>query len=251
MLFETRQKLNLLTEKYTTEAEEMAAVKASLEEDLARVHSELREITRSQTEKQKLIVVREKEMVSTRDVLNTELQRVHSVVERLEKEKTVIVTEKEGVVNQLKEMTAWIEVKEQRWTAEKTVLETRVVELSCELENVKETTTESLQAVEKKHKVEESRWREEKEGCVIQIALLEDQVAGLTMEMEATENKSEDYRREMDALRAVVDETESKTQSLQVWFIDSLSLLVLCGYRIDLPLSIPPPSVCVCVCCTG
>ena len=243
----TQQKLNSLMERYTTEAEEMAAVKASLEEDLSCAHSELGKACRDRAEKERLLTAREEEEEKEREentALKTRLECLGGVVGELEREKVEMAEEKRAVGSRLKEVTALMEVKGQRWAAEKTVLENRIAELGHELESVTDAMRDSLQEAEGRREREGARWSEEREGWLIRGALLEEQVKDLSRELETVEARSREKERETETLRAAVEEVESKADSLQVrlmWYsaiIKSLSLSHSLSLFLSLSLSL-------------
>ena len=214
-LAEAHQKLNSLIERYSTEAEEMAAVKASLEEDLSRAHSELRGTRWELAERERARGEMEREVGATRNQLERlkrELDRVGSEVEGLRQEKSRVEEEKGKLEGKLQEMVAWVEVKEARWKAERTALENRTIELSCQVESLK-NTTRSLQAREEEREKERGQ---EREGWATQSAMLEQQVADLTEELDSATARSREWEREVGDLKSAVEKAQSLADSLQV-----------------------------------
>lgn len=212
---EAHQKLNSLIERYTTEAEEMAAVKASLEEDLSRAHSELRGTRWELAERERARGEMEREVGATKNQLERlkrELDRAGSEVEGLRQEKSRVEEEKGKMEGKMQEMVAWVEVKEARWKAERTALENRTIELSCQVESLK-NTTRSLQAREEE--IEKERGQE-REAWVTQSAMLEQQVADLTEELDSATARSREWEREVGDLKSAVEKAQSLADSLQV-----------------------------------
>ena len=208
MLSDARQNLNSLQERYTTETEEMAAVKASLEEDLARVQHALAVREGRLAERETEVQSKENEI----ETLNKELQGLHKTVEVLEKEKLDIKEEREKIVNQLQGMSAWMKEKELRWSAEKQELENITAKLRSEVESM----VQALRSAGREHEHKQAMWEEEKESWLIQVALLEEQVAGLTEEVETTAGKSRDLEGEVERLGGAVKEGQSTVHALQV-----------------------------------
>lgn len=216
-LYDTQQQLDSLRERYTTESEEMAAVKASLEEDLVRIQSDFQESQRELSEKECRLVEREREVErrhSENEALKAGLDGLHVMVGELDREKAEIRDEKTRVENQLQKLTAEIEEKEREWLAEKQVLENKVVELSSELEMV---TKETLCMAEDRHKTEQAKWAEEKQGWLVQTALLEDQVTSLTEEIETATAITQQREREVNELRESLSRAQSTMETLQVF----------------------------------
>ena len=213
--------MNSLTEQYTTEAEEMAAAKASLEEDLSRVHSELGDIRCKLSDKERILVEKEGLMKASwneNEALTSGVQSIREAVEGLEREKAQILEERGVFEDKLRDVTALMVVKEQRWLAEKTVLENRTVELSSKLETVTESMTQALRAAERKSKCKQVKWREEEESWLVQLALLQEEVAGLTEELETSTAKSRDLARRVEALQRGLEMAESTAHTLQVMY---------------------------------
>ena len=219
MLLDTHEKLNTLTEKYTTEAEEMAAVKASLEEDLVRANSELREIRATLSEKKRLLSEREGEAESARnenEALGKEIQSLRGAVEEQGRERERAREERDRFENELQDATALMEVKEQRWLAERSVLESSVVELSSKLETATEAVTQSLREAEQGRERQQTEWERERGGWLVQTALLEEELKNVTEELESSTATTNELKREAEGLRGEADKTQSFAHSLQV-----------------------------------
>ena len=191
----------------------MAAVKASLEEDLSRTQSELRDTRWELGE-------REREVGIQLEALNSELQRVSGELVGLKEEKMKVEEERGRLEGKVQEMAGLVEVKEQRWLAERAALENRTVELSCQVE----TLTDSLRASQQSGERER---REERESWATQTAMLEDQVAGLTRELESFAARAREWDREVGELRTSAEKAQSLADSLQVQPLLSVTHLSL------------------------
>lgn len=200
----------------------MAAVKASLEEDLVQIQSELQESQQALSERECRLVEREREVemrYTENEDLKGGLEKLHVMMGELDRQKTEMGEERARVENRLQELTAEIGKTECEWLAEKQVLENKLVKLSGELEMIAE---ETLCMAEDRHKTEQAKWAEEKQGWLVQTALLEDQVTSLTEETETATVITQQREREVKDLKEALNKAHSTMETLQVFYIQSV-----------------------------
>ena len=188
----------------------MAAVKASLEEDLSRAHSELRDTRWELVERERALGEWEREAGAAREESKSLKSELDGVCEERERERREFGEKEEKMVE---EMKSWVEVREQRWLMEREALENRTVELSLQLETLRKTTQRTL---EEGQQLWEREREEEREGWSVEAALLQEQVSGLTEELEAVTGRAGEYERDIEGLREAVEKAQSLANTLQV-----------------------------------
>ena len=188
----------------------MAAVKASLEEDLSRAHSELRDTRWELVERERALGEWEREAGAAREESKSLKSELDGVCEERERERREFGEKEEKMVE---EMKLWVEVREQRWLMEREALENQTVELSLQLEMLRKTAQRTL---EEGQQLWEREREEEREGWAVEAALLQEHVSGLTEELEAVTGRAGEYERDIEGLREAVEKAQSLANTLQV-----------------------------------